>query len=105
MPGGARAPVAPGGSPMTDVPFADRHIGPSRAERAEMAAITGHASVQALIDAAVPKAIRTGRPLDLPPALSEVAALARLRDLATGNQVLTSMIGLGYYGTVTPGVI
>src|SRR5204863_5172609 len=53
----------------------------------------------------VPAVIRTDRPLDLPPALSEVEALARLRELADRNTVLTSMIGLGYYGTVTPGVI
>src|SRR3954451_18655857 len=90
---------------MTEVPFADRHIGPSRGDRAEMAKAAGFPSVQALVDAAVPTVIRTDRPLDLPPALTETAALARLRELAGRNQVLTSMIGLGYYGTVTPGVI
>jgi glycine dehydrogenase len=90
---------------MTEVPFAARHIGPSPAERAEMAEVAGYDGVAALVDAAVPATIRTGRPLALPPALSEVAALARLRELAAGNEVLTSMIGLGYYGTVTPGVI
>ncbi|GAA4623222.1 aminomethyl-transferring glycine dehydrogenase [Actinoallomurus vinaceus] len=90
---------------MTEVPFADRHIGPSRGDRAEMAKATGFPSVQALVDAAVPTVIRTDRPLDLPPALTEVQALARLRELASENQVLTSMIGLGYHGTVTPGVI
>src|SRR4051812_35831638 len=90
---------------MTEVPFADRHIGPSRGDRAEMAKAAGFPSVEALVDAAVPTVIRTDRPLDLPPALTEVEALARLRELAAGNQVLTSMIGLGYYGTVTPGVI
>ena len=63
----------------------------------------GYAGVDALIDAAVPAAIRTARPLDLPPALSETAALARLRELAARNSVLTSMIGLGYYGTDHPG--
>jgi glycine dehydrogenase len=90
---------------MTEVPFVDRHIGPSPAERSQMAEVAGYTGVDALIDAAVPAKIRTARPLDLPPALSEVGALARLRELAAGNQVLTSMIGLGYYGTVTPGVI
>ncbi|MDN3359474.1 aminomethyl-transferring glycine dehydrogenase [Actinomadura sp. DC4] len=90
---------------MTEVPFARRHIGPSATDRAEMAQIAGYDGVDALIDAAVPARIRTGRPLELPAALSEVDALARLRELASGNQVLTSMIGLGYYGTVTPGVI
>ncbi len=90
---------------MTEVPFATRHIGPSAADRAAMAEAAGHDGVGALIDAAVPAKIRTDRPLALPPALGEVEALARLRELASGNQVLTSMIGLGYYGTVTPGVI
>src|SRR5262249_9099112 len=54
---------------------------------------------------AVPAAIRTTRPLDLPAALSETGALARLRELAAENTVLTSLIGLGYHGTITPGVI
>ncbi len=90
---------------MTEIPFADRHIGPSRDERAEMAKLVGFPSAEALVEAAVPAAIRTGRPLDLPPAQSEAGAFARLRELAAQNQVLTSMIGLGYHGTVTPGVI
>jgi glycine dehydrogenase len=85
--------------------FADRHIGPSAAERARMLDAVGFPTADALIDATVPAAIRTGKPLDLPPARSEVAALERLRELAAQNQVRTSMIGLGYYGTVTPGVI
>ncbi|HEU5160261.1 MAG TPA: aminomethyl-transferring glycine dehydrogenase [Streptosporangiaceae bacterium] len=85
--------------------FADRHIGPSAAEFARMLDAVGFSTADELIDAAVPAAIRTERPLDLPPALSETAALARLRELAAANQVRTSMIGLGYYGTVTPAVI
>jgi glycine cleavage system P protein (glycine dehydrogenase) len=105
---GKHAPVdAPTdrGGPVTGVPFADRHIGPSAAERAAMAEAAGYDGVGALVDAAVPARIRTDRPLALPPALSEVDALARLRELAARNQVLTSMIGLGYHGTITPGVI
>src|SRR5690606_19714803 len=72
---------------------------------ARMLAAIGYSGVEALIDDAVPAAIRTSRPLDLPPALSESAALERLREIAARNTVLTSMIGLGYYGTITPGVI
>jgi glycine cleavage system P protein (glycine dehydrogenase) len=85
--------------------FADRHIGPSPDEHARMLETVGFSHIDELIDAAVPAAIRTRRPLDLPPALSEPQALARLRELASRNQVLTSMIGLGYHGTITPGVI
>ncbi|MFE5340582.1 aminomethyl-transferring glycine dehydrogenase [Isoptericola sp. NPDC056578] len=65
----------------------------------------GHASLDALVDAAVPASIRTDRPLDLPAARSEAEVLAHLRDLAGKNQVKRQMIGLGYYGTATPPVI
>ncbi|XRQ14996.1 aminomethyl-transferring glycine dehydrogenase [Actinomadura welshii] len=97
------APVASPQHPRTA--FADRHIGPSPDDRARMLAAIGYSGAEALIDDAVPAAIRTSRPLDLPPALSETAALDRLRELAARNTVLTSMIGLGYHGTATPGVI
>ena len=53
----------------------------------------------------MPPAIRTGTSLDLPAALSEAEALAALRQLADRNEVFTSLIGMGYSGTVTPGVI
>src|SRR4051794_22958711 len=59
---------------MTEVPFAARHIGPSPAERAEMAQATGYDGVAELIDAAVPADIRTDRPLDLPPAPGPAAS-------------------------------
>jgi glycine dehydrogenase len=85
--------------------FADRHIGPSPAELAEMLAVTGHASMDALIGATVPTAIRLGRALDLPPARSEQEMLARARELAAQNTVRRSYIGMGYYGTHTPPVI
>ncbi|MFI0408815.1 aminomethyl-transferring glycine dehydrogenase [Actinomadura sp. 3N508] len=97
------APVAAPQHPRAA--FADRHIGPSPDDQARMLAAIGYAGVEALIDDAVPAAIRTSRPLDLPPALSESAALDRLRELAARNTVRTSMIGLGYHGTITPGVI
>ncbi|TDC44203.1 glycine dehydrogenase (aminomethyl-transferring) [Actinomadura sp. KC345] len=97
------APVASPQHPRST--FADRHIGPAPGDQARMLAAIGYSGVEALIDDAVPAAIRTSRPLDLPPALSETAALERLRELAARNTVLTSMIGLGYHGTITPGVI
>ncbi|WP_412517673.1 aminomethyl-transferring glycine dehydrogenase [Actinomadura madurae] len=97
------APVASPQHPRSA--FADRHVGPSPDDQARMLAAIGYSGVEALVDDAVPAAIRTSRPLDLPPALSETAALDRLRELASRNTVLTSMIGLGYHGTITPGVI
>ena len=57
------------------------------------------------MDAIVPASIRRAAPLALPPPVPEAEALARLKAIAAKNRVLTSMIGQGYYGTHTPGVI
>ncbi|WP_431893632.1 aminomethyl-transferring glycine dehydrogenase [Cellulosimicrobium funkei] len=65
----------------------------------------GYSSLDVLVDAAVPATIRTERPLDLPAARTETEVLDHLRALAAKNVVKTQMIGLGYYGTVTPPVI
>ncbi|WP_433212126.1 aminomethyl-transferring glycine dehydrogenase [Microtetraspora malaysiensis] len=95
-------------SPLRDLsgpPFAARHIGPSDAEQARMLEAVGYASVADLVAVAVPEAIRTTTPLALPEAASETRALAELRAIAGRNRVLTSMIGLGYHDTITPGVI
>ncbi|HEY3802031.1 MAG TPA: aminomethyl-transferring glycine dehydrogenase [Kofleriaceae bacterium] len=85
--------------------FARRHIGPSRAETAEMLAALGYDSLDALAAATVPAGIRLGKPLQLGEPLSEHVLLEELRTLADENQVLRSFIGQGYYDTITPGVI
>jgi glycine dehydrogenase len=85
--------------------FEDRHIGPDRAEQAAMLEVLGYASLDALTDAAVPDSIRSDAPLDLPPARSEVEAIAALRALADRNRVVTSLVGMGYSDTITPAVI
>ncbi len=85
--------------------FVARHIGTSPADQAAMLAALGHPSRAALIDAIVPATIRRGSPLALPAAMTETEALAKLKSIAAKNRVLTSMIGQGYYGTHTPGVI
>ena len=86
--------------------FMSRHIGPSPAEQAHMLGTLGYASLDELTSAALPPGLAGDSSLaGLPPAVSEPEALARLRALADQNQVLTSMIGLDYYGTVTPAVI
>jgi glycine dehydrogenase len=85
--------------------FIARHIGTSPADQATMLATLGYPSRSALMDAIVPASIRSAKAPDLPPPVPEVEALARLRTIAGKNRVLTSMIGQGYYGTHTPGVI
>ena len=81
-----------------------RHIGPSPAEMEAMLKVVGAESLDALIDQTVPAGIRQAAPLGWP-ALSEAALLARMRAVAGRNRVMTSLIGQGYYGTVTPPAI
>ncbi len=85
--------------------FEPRHIGPDPDERASMLSQIGFASLDALVDAAIPQTIRLERPLALPAAEPEHQYLARLRDIGAANQPYRSFIGAGYYGTITPSVI
>ncbi|MBX6357553.1 MAG: aminomethyl-transferring glycine dehydrogenase, partial [Micromonosporaceae bacterium] len=85
--------------------FVNRHIGASQDERQRMLEAIGYGSVEELMDAAIPEAIRATGPLRLPPPVSEAEAIAELRALAAANRPMVSMIGLGYYGTHTPAVI
>ncbi|HTX66332.1 MAG TPA: aminomethyl-transferring glycine dehydrogenase [Opitutaceae bacterium] len=85
--------------------FARRHLGSGPDAVAAMLGALGQPTLDALIDAAVPAAIRAPRPLDLPPAAGESAALAELHAIAAQNRVGRSVIGMGYYDTVTPPVI
>jgi glycine dehydrogenase len=89
------------------VPFSARHIGTDDAAQSRMLETLGYDSVEALVTAAVPDAIAVG-PLSssvIPAAATEREALAELRALASQNRVNRSMIGLGYYDTITPAVI
>ena len=81
-----------------------RHIGPSPAEMAEMLKAVGVSSLDQLIEETVPGSIRQAQPLDWAP-LAEHELLARMRAVAEKNRVMTSLIGQGYYGTVTPPAI
>ncbi len=85
--------------------FIERHIGPNDAEIAQMLRVIGHDSLETMTDAIVPASIKSGAPLALPQAVTEVEALARIRAIANRNRVLRSFIGQGYYGTHTPNVI
>ncbi|MEA2024116.1 MAG: aminomethyl-transferring glycine dehydrogenase [Actinomycetota bacterium] len=99
---------------MTDTPFRDlgptgdflsRHLGPSSNDMPEMLAVVGAASMEDLIDRAVPAQIRIEHDHDLPGPLAEHDAIARLRVLADRNERYTSLIGMGYTGTILPAVI
>ena len=82
-----------------------RHIGPSPAEMEDMLTVLGVDSLDTLIDQTVPKAIRQEEPLEFGKAKSERELLHHMRGVASKNKVLTSLIGQGYHGTVTPPAI
>ncbi|MBU6347174.1 MAG: aminomethyl-transferring glycine dehydrogenase [Actinomycetales bacterium] len=85
--------------------FTERHIGPDETEIAHILKTLGYTSLTELTDAAVPENIALQTALALSDGKSEPEVLAELAQLAKMNTVLTPMIGLGYYGTHTPGVI
>jgi glycine dehydrogenase len=82
-----------------------RHIGPSPAEMSDMLKTVGAKSLAALIDDTMPAKIRQKEPLDFGKPMSEREVLEHMRVVAGKNKVLTSLIGQGYHGTVTPPAI
>jgi len=85
--------------------FSRRHIGPDHQEIKEMLSEVGSPSLDAFIESVVPAQLRTRRPLELPPAVSESDALNELKSIASRNQIYRSLIGMGYADTITPAVI
>jgi glycine dehydrogenase len=85
--------------------FLPRHLGPSNADLQEMLATLGLHSLDTLADAAIPRDIRLNQPLGIPEREGEQAVLARLKGIASQNKVYRSLIGMGYYDCITPGVI
>lgn len=83
--------------------FSARHI--SFADQPALLAALGEQDMPAFIDGTVPQSIRMPSELDLPDALSEADALAKLKGMAAKNRINKSYIGLGYYPTRLPYVI
>ena len=90
--------------------FVNRHIGTDSAAQAHMLKQLGYDSIEQLIEAAIPESIhvdqfRAAGSSLLPEPATEREALAELRELASKNTVRRSLIGQGYYDTITPAVI
>jgi glycine dehydrogenase len=85
--------------------FAARHIGPSAAETEAMLELLGYSSLDALIDAAVPRRIRMTKPLAIHGERSEYEALRIMRQIASRNELYRSYLGMGYSDCITPPVI
>jgi glycine dehydrogenase len=85
--------------------FDARHIGVNQQQITQMLQVLGVDSLDELINQTVPTPIRLNSPLQLPEAQTESEALARLKAIASQNQVYRSFIGMGYYNCITPAVI
>ncbi len=87
--------------------FVDRHIGPNQYQIQTMLLELGYKDLDSFISSVVPQNIHNKGEIEkaLPTAISEVAALAEIKQIAEKNKVMKSLIGSGYYGTITPAVI
>src|SRR5258705_8900404 len=85
--------------------FVPRHIGPTPADTQAMLDLLGYKTLDALIDATVPKRIRYGKPLAIHEGWSERDALKALRQIASKNELYRTYLGMGYSDTFTPPVI
>ena len=100
---GAANPVSTPVSHPAD--FLARHLGPAPSDVREMLAAVGCETLAELMEEAVPSSIRLRSPLRIPEAVPEAELIGRLRDLADRNEIWRSYLGMGYSGTITPGVI
>ncbi len=108
MPSPGRASSAAGDLPPTLAPsdtFVHRHVGPRAADVRAMLDAVGYDSLDELVEATVPAAIRLNRPLNIGDPRGEFELLQELRAMADRNRVMRSMIGMGYSDTITPPVI
>jgi glycine dehydrogenase len=106
--GTSPAPLSPDDRSAAPAPhgrFLDRHLGPDQAAQAHMLSALGYGTLDQLIAAAVPAAIRSAPLRSIPPARAEHDALADLARIASGNQVFRSLIGMGYHDCIVPAVI
>jgi glycine dehydrogenase len=85
--------------------FVPRHVGPSEAEVEEMLRVIGYRTLDELIDATIPEAIRFRAPLAIHPGRSEHEAIDAMRAIAAKNRIFRSYLGYGYHDTFTPPVI
>jgi glycine dehydrogenase len=85
--------------------FQARHIGPRATDLSSMLQTIGVNSLDQLIEETVPANIRLKHDLNIGAPQTEYQYLQLLKEKAAKNKVCKNYIGLGYYGTITPGVI
>ena len=85
--------------------FSARHLGPNRQQRQQMLQLLGFKDLEEFVHRVIPRDILRPEPMQLPAALGEHEALARLKAIGAKNQRYRSLIGQGYYDTIVPPVI
>ena len=85
--------------------FIRRHVGPSKEQQTQMLEDLGLTSLDELVREVVPDSILLRGDNNLPESCSEAQALCELKGIAQKNIIKRSLIGQGYYGTITPSVI
>ncbi len=85
--------------------FVERHLGPADQDVDEMLQTLGSRTLDEFIDRVIPPTIRTRAPFHLSSPIDESDAIRQAEDLADQNQSYRSLIGMGYYDTITPAVI
>ena len=90
---------------FNDHAFVERHLGSGKTEQAEMLKAVGYDDMDSFVNDTVPESVRMHRSLDLPAAMSEHDALAKLKGMADDITVNKSYIGQGYSPVRMPAVI
>ena len=85
--------------------FIKRHNGPTASDAEKMLKVIGVASQEQLVDEIIAPEIRLPKDLNIGEGMSEYEVISHLKALGAKNKQFRSYIGLGYYNTITPGVI
>ena len=90
---------------FNEAEFVYRHLGSNDTKQADLLSAVGYKDMESFINDTVPEPVRLHKALDLPLAMSEHAALAKLRKMADNITVNKSYIGQGYSPVRMPAVI
>ncbi|MGP5493439.1 aminomethyl-transferring glycine dehydrogenase [Psychrobacter celer] len=90
---------------FNEAEFVYRHLGSNDAKQADLLSAVGYQDMASFINDTVPEPVRLHKALELPIAMSEHAALAKLRTMADDITVNKSYIGQGYSPVRMPAVI
>ena len=85
--------------------FIKRHNGPTASDAEKMLKVIGVKSQEQLVDEIIAPEIRLPKDLNIGDGMNEYEVISHLKALGAKNKQFRTYIGLGYYNTITPGVI